>query len=114
MSKVTVFNKGFELIYSTVLHVTNDEFKLVYDGLSLDVLFKDDGGTGRYSSSIVDGGVVLELFNMSNPLGEGALEPIPFARTSGREVRLSFFVNTVNKETKYRIVTINLFKAPAA
>jgi hypothetical protein len=109
-----VSSNGWELVHSVTVHLCNSMVTVVYDGLPLDIVFKkDDTGEVRYAGAINGPRWVLELFNFANPFGEGKLEPIPFAISEGRNVHLTFHVQTLNVETFNRVVSLNFFKEPA-
>lgn len=115
MPDVKVFSQdGWELVFSVTVHLCSSMVTVVYEGLPLDIMFKKDAaGEVRYSSSISGVRCVLELFNFTNPIGEGKFEPISFAYSEGRQVNLTFHVQTLNAETSNRVVTLNFFKEPA-
>ncbi|MGG5223464.1 DUF6864 domain-containing function [Pseudomonas syringae pv. coryli] len=115
MPDVKVYSPdGWELVYNLTIHLCNSMVTVVYDGLPIDIVFKkDDTGEVRYSSSFNGVRWVLELFNFSNALGEGKLEPIPFAFSEGRQIKLTFYVQTLNVEMFNRVLSLNFFKEPA-
>lgn len=109
--KITT-SAGLELVYFTTIHIANSFVGVVYDGLPLDIIFKKDDGMVRYHSRSMGPRVMLELFNFNNSLGEGMLDPIPFAESNGRDIKMSFFVQTLNAETFNRVISLNFFAGP--
>lgn len=114
MADVKINVGKYEVIYSGTFHVADCQVDLVFEGVKLEVVFKNDGGEPRYTSTVKnDGfGVLLELNNFNNAFGEGKLDPIPFVISNGHEVKLTFFVHTLDKEKNLRSLTLTLLKAP--
>lgn len=106
-------SSGFEIIYSATFHLTSGSLELVYEGISLDVVFIDDDGDTRYETGVSGTRMKLSLFNFNNPLGEGRIDPIPFATTGGLDVKLTFWAHNVDKAQNFRILTLTLMKALA-
>ena len=106
-------SSGWELVHSVTIILANTIATVTYDGLPLDIVFKkDEAGSVRYSAAWHGSRWTLELVNFGNVLGEGMFEPIPFAVGDGREVNLSFFVQTLNVDTHSRVLTLNFFARP--
>lgn len=107
-------SNGWELVHSTTILLGSNKVTVTYDGLPMDVVFTQNGsGEVRYTGTAEGSKWILELFNFANPIGEGMFELVPFAEQEGRAVNISFFVQTLNAATNYRVLTLNFFKEPA-
>lgn len=92
-----------ELLTSAVVHLEGDESVTVeIDSLRFIFTFKSDEGSPRYTGTIKDGALVLELFNHKNSLGEGMLTPVAVGTLSGRPLSFTYFANTINADKSAR------------
>lgn len=108
-----VASSGWELVHSVTVLLDSSKVTVTYEGLAMDIVFKHDNtGEVRYDGNQKDSRWILELLNFTNAFGEGKLEPIPFAVSDGRDVNISFFVQTLNVETFNRVLTLNFYKEP--
>jgi hypothetical protein len=84
----------YEVIASGIIHLTEPEIKFDISGLVIKYKFSTDSEGSRFWAEIVDGELVISLYNFSNPLGEGKIEPIEVGTINGRKLFSTFFVNT--------------------
>jgi len=111
--KVTTSN-GWELVHSVTLILASNTVTVTYAGLPLDIVFKqDNSGEIRYTGTPQGSRWNLELINFSNSIGEGMFDLIPFAEQEGRDLSITFFVQTLSVEANSRVLTLNFFKEPA-
>jgi hypothetical protein len=106
LSKVLI--DGYEVVASGVVHLTGPSFQLIFDGMPVEFNFIKGEGAATYNFEPKGGGLSFNLIAFNNPLGEGQFEPIPIATTQGRDVKLTFFVNTVDVGASSRIFSYTL------
>lgn len=105
---------GWELVHSVTIILSSDTVTVTYAGLPMDIVFKQDNTREiRYTGTPKGDRWVLELTNFSNAFGEGKFDLVPFAEQDGRDVRISFFVQTLNVEESSRVMSLNFYKEPA-
>ena len=98
------------MIASGTALLANSELNLKADQLPIKISFISDSGDTRWESvGSRDTGVLIKLFNMKNPLGEGVFVPISIAKSETSEFFISFYVTTINNGTQ-RVVVYNLFQ----
>jgi hypothetical protein len=96
MFEVKASVNGYEVVSSGEIHAVNSPVDFVVAGLKLRIAFEEDeGANARYESEQSGDVFILKLYNFKNSLGEGALSPIPFATTNGRDIAITFFVHTI-------------------
>lgn len=96
MFEVKTSVNGYEVVSSGEVHAVNSPIDFVVAGLKLRIAFEeDDGVNARYQSEQAGDVFVLKLYNFKNTLGEGALSPIPFATTNGRDIAITFYVYSI-------------------
>jgi phenolic acid decarboxylase len=115
MSEVKVTTPtGWELVHSVTMILSSNMVTVTYAGLPMDIVFKQDStGEIRYIGTAQGNRWVLELMNFSNSMGEGMFDLVNFAEHDGRDLSISFFVQTLNVESNSRVMSLNFFKGPA-
>ncbi|QXG35529.1 DUF6864 domain-containing function [Pseudomonas viridiflava] len=79
--KIRIVGTEKEVIHSAVIHVKNSEPTEIYlDDWSCTVVFKQDDGRTRYQGKIVDGKLILELYNHNDPFGSSIYTPMSIAK----------------------------------
>jgi hypothetical protein len=100
-NKISISSSNKEVLHSGVVHTfsANDlQFKL--DGLTFIFSFIDDGGKQRVAGSTSSGKQLnIKLFNFTNPLGTGLIEPKRIGSYKHRELFIAFTVYTLNKKS---------------
>lgn len=98
---VKSFVNGYEVVASGLVHVVGSKLTIVFDGMPVEISFIQDGAGVRYSTAVVGNSVVMSLFNFAT-IGDGRIEPVAIASSNGRDVQMTFWVNTINSEQMLR------------
>ncbi|EJG0913753.1 DUF6864 domain-containing function [Vibrio parahaemolyticus] len=93
---ITVSTNGLEVISSGIVHLTTPELTFKIDNLTLKFEFKEDDKGGRYEGKVEDNILKMTLFNFKNSLGEGNPDPIPIASVKGKQLYITYYVNSFN------------------
>ena len=91
---VKVSTAGNEVIASGTVHLTEPEVKFEVAGLTIKYQFLSDSEGGRFRAEVINGEMVISLFNFTNSLGEGLLKPIELGALNGRPLLATCYVNT--------------------
>jgi hypothetical protein len=105
-SKVLI--DGYEIVASGVVHLNGPSFELIFDGMPVEFNFIKGEGASTYNFEPKGNGLSFNLIAFSNALGEGKFEPISIATTQGRDVKLTFFVNTIDVEANTRVFSYTI------
>jgi hypothetical protein len=108
---VKAFVDGYEVIDSGVIHLTGTTVEFVVDGLPIEVLFKIENLPPKYAVTIEGYKVVLTLSDFSSKEGQGLIEPLVVASSQGRDIKMTFFVQTL-PDSHYRIMSYAFLLAP--
>lgn len=92
-----------ELLSSGVVHLDGTA-PVIFDVANLKFVFdfKTDEGVARYSGTMKENTLYIDLFNHKNALGEGLLTPLELAQVGGRAISITYYVSTVNADTNAR------------
>lgn len=101
---------SLEVLTSGVVHVGKDtNLFLDYGGLKMEFRFESDGKETRFAGEVQNEVLTWKLFNFSNSLGQGKLEPIRIGALNNRELHVSFFVWSPDAENGLRIINYVLY-----
>ncbi len=96
---------GKEVYSSGFVHLSgNREINITLGGLIFSISFKSDGGGARFSAepgattNALISSLHFHLFNHTNVLGEGKLDPIEVGTLRGKPLFFSYYVNTLDPE----------------
>lgn len=92
--QLKISSAGYEVIASGVVHLTDSEVKFDLSGLIIKFRFASDSGTTRLDASVINSELIITLYNFSNSLGEGKIEPIEVGTLNGKRLFSTFFVTT--------------------
>jgi len=96
-TQITTWVGGRKVLTSGVVHLEGDlPIKIQVSNLVFVFSFAKDEGGPRYVGEAKQGELHLTLFNHSNTLGEGFLDPIPVAVLNEEPLSLTYFVNTLD------------------
>jgi hypothetical protein len=88
---------GRTVLTSGIVHVEGDQpINVQISNLFFVFKFAKDDGGSRYVGEAKEGELILTLYNHSNSLGEGFLSPISVANLDGKQLSLTYFVNTLD------------------
>ncbi|MDH4585623.1 hypothetical protein E8F20_27630 [Pseudomonas sp. BN415] len=105
MFEIKSFIDGYEVVGSGVLHLGVPRCKIVFDGMPIEMEFKNDLGAVRYDMRVEGRTLYFDLYNFKNSLGEGRVEPIVIAQAQGRSVLFSFYVETLGGQGDVRVMS---------
>jgi len=97
---IKITSNNFEVILSGVVHITEPEVKFEIANITVHFQFKKDTGGGRYKGEIDGNKLIINLFNFSNSLGEGKLDPVEIGTLGDKKLFATWYVNTV--QNSYR------------
>ncbi|MDV5167505.1 DUF6864 domain-containing function [Photobacterium rosenbergii] len=93
---VSVSTNGLEVIASGLVHLTTPDVSFKVGDLDIRFIFQNDKGEGRYEGKVENGILTINLFNFSSAIGEGNPVPLSIATIKGRELFVTYYVNTFN------------------
>jgi len=81
-------------MHSGIVHTINDEIKLEFAGLTIKYNFKSDeiSKKSRYSATKDDDGLIIEIYNFSDPLGEGIIKPLEIGTIGEAKLFITWFL----------------------
>ena len=97
---IKVSTAGYEVIASGVVHLSEPEVKFEVANLVIKYLFKSDSDGVRFGAEEINNELVISLYNFSNSLGEGKLEPMEIGTLGERKLFATCFVNTTEKNIR--------------
>jgi len=97
---IKVFTAGYEVIASGVIHLSTPEVRFEIANLVIKYVFKSDSDGTRFGAEESNNELVISLYNFSNPLGEGKLEPMEIGTLGGRQLFTTCFVNTTERDMR--------------
>lgn len=103
---ITASVNGLSIISSGVVHISyNWPINFEFQGLKMQVVFVENASlqVSRYESKVENGIWMLYLTNFSHTTGEGLYTPIPIATVDGKQLSLSFSVDTISKDDGLRV-----------
>ncbi len=106
-----ITTSGYEVIASGIVHITEPEVKFNLANLIIKFLFKTDSGEPRYNADVVNEELVISLYNFSNTLGEGKIDPVEIGTLGGRRLFSTFFINTTELNIRQFNYTFMLMEA---
>lgn len=107
--KVTTSN--YEVIASGLVHLTEPELTFNLANLILKFNFKSGSDGTRVDAEVIDGALIINLYNFDNSLGQGKIEPIEIGTLGGRRLFSTFYVNTSEKNIREFKYTFMLMEA---
>ncbi|WP_369522493.1 DUF6864 domain-containing function [Stutzerimonas degradans] len=93
-TSLKITTSGYEVIASGVVHLSMPEVKFSLANLVIKYEFKSDSEGSRFSAEVVDNELVISLYNISNSLGQGKIEPVEIGTLGGKRLFATWFVNT--------------------
>ncbi len=92
---------NYDVLFSGVVHLWTEEIEFKLEDLKIKFAFKSDSSGARLTYDIInDKELQVNLFNFSNSLGEGKIEPIELGTIKGKKLSVSFFVNSVENNLR--------------
>ncbi|HHX8443393.1 TPA: DUF6864 domain-containing function [Vibrio diabolicus] len=92
---VTVTIPGYQVISSGVVHLTSSEVTFKMANLTIKYKFITDASGVRFDASVINDELIINLFNFSNSLGEGRIEPVEIGTLAGKRLFATWYVHTV-------------------
>lgn len=104
--QITASVNGLSIISSGVIHISSNwpvNFEL--QGLRMQIVFLENASlqVSRYESKVENDIWMLYLTNFSHTTGEGLYTPIPIATVEGKQLSLSFSVDTISRNDGIRV-----------
>jgi len=99
------------VIASGVVHLTEPEVTFNLANLVVKYLFKTGSDGTRFDAEVIDGALVISLYNFDNSLGQGRLDPMEIGNLSGRKLFATFFVLTTETNVRQFNYTFMLMEA---
>ncbi|PUA27406.1 MAG: hypothetical protein B0W54_12555 [Cellvibrio sp. 79] len=93
---------GYEVIASGIVHLTESELKFYIGGLTIKYRFNSDNEGERFEAEIINNELIIKLFNFSNPLGQGRIDPVELGIINGRKLFATFWVDTPDLMSNHR------------
>lgn len=106
--EVKALVNGFEVVASGIVHVVGNALTIMLDTMPVEVIFLSDLGGVRYTTEVKGASVQVSLYNFLT-IGDGMISPVAVATAEGKQIYLTFWVNTVNgfqqiREFRYTIL----------
>jgi hypothetical protein len=96
-----VIINNYEVIHSGIAHMTGSEIKFELANLVVLYRFKKDSGEGRYEGEVGENNtLIINLYNSSNSLGEGKIEPVEIGTLGGKRLYGTWFVSTISNDLR--------------
>lgn len=110
---IKVTTSDYEIISSGLVHIVESELKFELLKLVIKFKFSSDSEGVRLKAEVNENEeLIINLFNFSNPLGEGKIEPLEIGTLSGRRLFCTFFVTTPQGDNLRQFnYTFMLFRA---
>lgn len=109
---VKTFTEKYELIADGIINLTESEFSVQVNNITIVFSFKKDESKNTYlkSDADVDNNTLrLNIFNMQNGLLEGFYTPKEIGTIGGRKFFANFAAWSLDPEKDIRTVVYNLF-----
>lgn len=103
--EITASVNGLSVLSSGVIHISSNwPINFEIQGLKLQVRFNENPtfSVSRYESKVEDDVWLLYLTNFSHTTGEGLYVPIPIATLGGKQLSMTFSVETISREEGIR------------
>lgn len=84
----------YEIILSGVIHIKEQEVKFEFANLEIVYKFVTDSKGSRFESEVIEKKLVISLYNFSNSLGEGRVDPVEIGTLDNRKLLATFYVDT--------------------
>ncbi len=102
---------NYEIIASGVAHLTDNEVKFELANLVIKFEFKsDEKKEPRFNGEVIENQLIITLYNFSNTLGEGKIEPLEIGTLQNRQLFATFYVNTIKDNLRLFNYTFMLMK----
>lgn len=101
----------YEVISSGVVHMTDSEVKFELANLTIKYRFLTDSEGPRYKGEVSGEELIINLFNASNSLGEGKLDPVEIGTLNGKLLFATWYVNTIQNQVRQFSYTFMLAEA---
>ncbi|MGR5130640.1 DUF6864 domain-containing function [Photobacterium swingsii] len=95
-----ITTQGYSVIASGVVHTLGTEVKFELANLIIKYKFITDSNGVKFDADVVNGELVINLYNFSSSLGEGKLEPAEIGTLGGKRLFATWFVNTVQSNLR--------------
>ena len=102
---------SYEVIASGVVHLAEPEVTFELANLIIKYSFKTGSSGTALDAEVVDGALVITLYNFDNSLGQGKIEPMEIGILSGRRLFATFFTSTIEKNLRQFNYTFMLMEA---
>ncbi|MBH3399153.1 hypothetical protein I5S60_06190 [Pseudomonas fluorescens] len=112
MFEVNASINGWEVVGSGFLHISGTFARIVFDGMPIEIKFESDGDSVRYDFTPSDKDMTLTLYNFDSQAPQGKIEPVVMAASGGRDIKMTFIVQTLNKELNLRIFSYTFLLEP--
>ncbi|MGZ9738056.1 DUF6864 domain-containing function [Pseudomonas sp. GNP012] len=112
MFEVNASINGWEVVGSGFLHVSGTFARIVFDDMPVIIRFESDGGGTRWEFEPSDKDITLTLYNFDSQAPQGKIEPVVMAASAGRDIKMTFVVQTLNKELNLRIFSYTFLLEP--
>jgi len=112
MFEVNASINGWEVVGSGFLHVSGTFARIVFDDMPIDIKFESDGDGARYEFSPSDKDITLTLYNFDSQTPQGKIDPVVIAASNERDIKMTFIVQTLNKELNLRIFSYTFLLEP--
>ena len=109
--EVKALVNGFEVVASGIVHVVGSALTIMLDTMPIEVTFLSDLGGVRYSTEVKGVSVQVSLYNFLT-IGDGMINPVGIATAEGRQVYLTFWVNTINGPQQIREFRYTILMGP--
>lgn len=100
--EIKTFLKGYEIIHSGTVHLTDEYFRIEIAGLPVHFNFLKDTEGQRWAVNGKGTSVDIDLFNLNYPTPEGVLEPIAFASGPSGDLCFTFLSSLVDPVRRLR------------
>ncbi|NIE73051.1 hypothetical protein F3J45_01035 [Pantoea sp. Ap-967] len=104
--EITASVNGMSIISSGVVHISSNwPINFEVQGLKLQVIFVENSSVkvSRYETKVENGIWNLYLTNFSHTTGEGLYSPVPIATVEGKQLSMTFSVDTISRNEGLRV-----------
>lgn len=113
--EITASVGKLEVLQNGILHSTKGtEVSFKISTLTFVFRFLSDDGVSRYTGTIEDEVLYINLYNHKNPLGEGQLVPFEVALLDGKSLSVSYYLHTVGGPNESRRLEYVIYSSEVA